>query len=352
MEKEGLHVIPWNISRRSLNPLRELHAILQVVRVYRRERPDLLHHVALKAIVYGGFAARVCGGIASVNAIAGLGHVFVSSVWSMRVLRLVLSKMLRFALKAKNARSVFQNEDNRRQFVQEGLVSSDQSIVVRGAGVDIEEFRPRAEPTGVPVVMFASRMLWEKGIGEFVTAATKLREKGLLARFVLVGKPDPENPSSVSEEQLCRWRESGLVEYWGHRDDMSAVLAQSNLVCLPSYLEGLPKVLIEAAACGRAIVTTDVPGCREVVRDNDNGLLVPPRDSDALANALASLIKNPSLRARMGARGRETAVREFSEESVFAQTLTVYRELLGSRWVGGAPLIRKEEDEVVSSGSV
>jgi len=347
IEEEGLRVIPWHISRRSLNPLRELHTFFQVVRVYQRERPDLLHHVALKPIVYGGVAARLCGGIASVNAIAGLGHVFTSSLWPMRLLRIVLSRLLRVALR-KNAKSVFQNEDNRDLLVQAGTVSSDQSVVIRGAGVDIERFTPQAEPTGVPVVMFASRMLWEKGMLEFVTAAAKLRDNGLLARFVLVGKPDPENPSSIPNEQLHRWRRSGLVEYWGHQNDMVAVLARANLVCLPSYQEGLPKVLVEAAACGRAIVATDVPGCREVVRHEDNGLLVPPRDSDALAEALARLIKDPSLRARMGARGREIVVREFSEDIVLAETLAVYRELLGSRWVGAAPLICKE-DEVVSS---
>src|SRR5712692_10039797 len=351
MEEEGLQVIPWNISRRSLNPLRELNAFFQVVRVYRRVRPDLLHHVALKPIVYGGFAARLCGGIASVNAVAGLGHVFTSSFQSMRVLRIVLSRLLRVALKGRNAKSVFQNEDNRNLFFQEGIVSTEQSVVIRGAGVDIEEFTPQAEPTGVPVVMFASRILWEKGVREFVAAAVKLRDNGLLARFVLVGKPDPENPSSVPDEQLRGWQESGFVEYWGHRDDMAAVLAQSNLVCLPSYLEGLPKALIEAAACGRAIVTTDVPGCREVVRHDDNGLLAPPRDSDALADALASLIKNPNLRARMGARGRHVAVREFSEETVFPQFMAIYRDVLGSRRSGTFQLMHGE-DQIASESCV
>jgi glycosyltransferase involved in cell wall biosynthesis len=351
LEEEGLQVIPWHISRRSLNPLRELYALFQVIRVCQRERPDILHNVALKPIVYGGVAARLCGGIASVNAVAGLGHVYTSSLWSMRLLKIVLSKLLRVALKGKKAKSVFQNEDNRNLFFQEGIISTEQSVVIRGAGVDIEEFTPQAEPTGIPVVMFASRMLREKGVSEFVAAAEKLRDKGLMARYVLVGKPDPENPSSISDEQVRRWQESNLVEYWGHREGMAAVLAQSNLVCLPSYLEGLPKALIEAAACGRAIVTTDVPGCREVVRHNDNGLLVPPRDSDALADALASLIKNPGLRARMGARGREIAIREFSEETIFAQTLSIYREQLGSRWVGAGPLICKEEEVVSSGGS-
>lgn len=351
MEEAGFQVIPWNISRRSLNPLSELYAFFQVLRAYQCERPDLLHHVALKPIVYGGFASRLCRGIASVNAVAGLGHVFTSSVWRMRLLRVALSKLLRVALNGKNAKSIFQNEDNRSLLVKKGIVSADHSVVIRGTGVNTDEFSPQPEPAGIPVVMLASRMLWEKGVREFVTAARILRGQGLLARFVLVGKPDPENPSSISDEQLRQWQESSLVEYWGHRADMAAVLAQSNIVCLPSYLEGLPKALIEAAACGRAIVTTDVPGCREVVRHNDNGLLVPPRDSDALAAALANLIKNPDLRSTMGARGRHVAVREFSEETVFAQTMAIYRDLLGSRWSGTFQLMRGE-DEVVSESCV
>ena len=349
IEAEGMRVIPWDISRRSLNPFRELAALLKVISAYRHERPELVHHVALKPVVYGGLAARICGGIACVNAIAGLGHVFTSSVLRMRLLRIVLSKLLRVALKAKNAKTVLQNDENRNLLVKDGIVSIDQSVVIRGAGVDIDEFKPRDEPTDVPVVVLASRMLWEKGIREFVTAATKLRDQGILARFVLVGKPDPENPSSIPLEQIRQWQESRLVEYWGHQDDMATVFAQSNLVCLPSYLEGLPRVLIEAAACGRAIVATDVTGCREIVRPEDNGLLVPPRDSDALARALARLIKNPGLRARMGVHGRELVVREFSEEIVFTQTIDVYRQLLGARWPA-YPLICKDDEILSESG--
>ncbi len=342
MEAEGFRVIPWRISRRSLNPLRELNAFFQVVRAYKHERPDLVHHVALKPIVYGGFAARLCRGIPSVNAVAGLGHIFTSSISSIRLLRFVLSRMLRVILKANNAKTVFQNDDNRKLLLQEGIVSAAQSVVIRGAGVNTEQFSPRPEPTGVPVVVLASRMLWDKGVGEFVSAAMKLREQGFVARFVLVGDSDPENPSSIPRKQLRLWQESGLVELWGHRSDMATVFSQSNLVCLPSYLEGLPKVLIEAAACGLAIVASDVPGCREVVRHENNGLLVPARDPDALAEAIAILIKNPPLRAKLGTRGREIVVREFSEETILAQTLRVYGELLGSRWSGTYPLLCKQ----------
>ena len=247
--------------------------------------------------------------------------------------------------------AIFQNGDNRDLFLQKGIVSAEQVAVIRGVGVDLEQFSPRPEPSGITVVMLASRMLWEKGLQEFVTAAGKLREAGVMARFVLVGDPDPENPSSISHEQLRLWQESGLVEYWGHRNDMAVVLSQANVVCLPSYLEGFPKVLVEASACGRAIVTTDVPGCREIVRQGDNGFLVPPRDSDALASALHTLIYNPLLRSKMGARGREIAVWDFSEETICKQTIAIYQELSGARW---SPIssMTHSEDQVLSSSKL
>jgi glycosyltransferase involved in cell wall biosynthesis len=176
-------------------------------------------------------------------------------------------------------------------------------------------------------------MLWGKGVGEFVAAVRILQEQGVSARFVLVGDSDPANPAAIPLAQLHAWMESGLVEWWGHRTEMATVLVQANLICLPShYGEGVPKVLIEAGACARAIVTTDATGCREVVRDGENGLLVPVRDPEALARAIITLLNDPPLRARMGARGRAIVVEEFSQEKVLGETLSVYRELLGSRW--------------------
>jgi glycosyltransferase involved in cell wall biosynthesis len=179
-------------------------------------------------------------------------------------------------------------------------------------------------------VVLAARMLRDKGVIEFVEAARSLRTAGVQARFVLVGETDQGNPTAISVEQLRHWADSGDVEWWGQRNNMQEVLAQSHIVCLPSLREGVPKVLIEAAACGRAIVTTDAPGCREIVRHGDNGLLVPVRNSKALADALRILILNPDIRANMGRKGREIAVQEFSMERVVNETLTVYRELLGS----------------------
>lgn len=329
IEHDGFRLIPWDISRRSLNPFRELSALRQVLRVYKREQPDLTHHVALKPVIYGGFASRLTRTGASVNAITGLGHVFINSNLVIKSLRYLLCKALRFVLAQKNTITILQNDEDRELLIRRGVVSAERSSVIRGAGVDIELFSPSPEPTATAVVLLASRLLWDKGIQEFFEAAKKLREEGILARFVLVGEPDRQNPTAIPDTTLQAWEKSGLVEVWGRRDDMPAVLSQSNVVCLPSYLEGLPKVLVEAASCGRAIVAADVPGCRAVVRDTENGLLIPVRDSGALARALGTLVKNRELRARMGAKGREIAVREFSEEKIIGQTMTMYRQLLG-----------------------
>jgi glycosyltransferase involved in cell wall biosynthesis len=331
--RENFRIIPWRVSRGSLNPFRELVSFLQVLRCYRREKPDLAHHVALKGIVYGGLAARLSGGIASVNAVVGLGHAFVNESGRFGLLRRALFALFRWALDRSHARIIFQNKENQDVFIQAGIIKTGQSVIIRGAGVDPQEFIALPEPSGVPLIVLPTRMLWEKGVGEFVGAASKLQERHVPARVVLVGDTDPEHRASVPQSQLRQWADKGALEWWGHRQDMPAVFSQANLVCFPSYYgEGVPKVLIEAAACGRAIVTTDVAGCREVVRDGENGLLVPARDPVALADAIEKLLKDPALRARMGARGRQIAEQEFSEDLVIRETLVVYRGLLGARW--------------------
>ena len=187
-------------------------------------------------------------------------------------------------------------------------------------------FSPASQPEqdGIPLVVLASRMLWDKGVGEFVDAARRVNQNGIKSRFVLVGDPDPENPMTIPEVILNEWHVEGVVEWWGHREDIPNIFAQSNIVVLPSYREGLPKVLLEAASCGRAIVTTDVPGCREVVRNNENGLLVPPHDSAALSEAIRKLIHDPSLRAKMGARSRAIVEAEFAGHIVVKKTLDIY----------------------------
>lgn len=329
IEKEGIRLIPIHMRRSSWNPLREAAAILEIVRIYRRERPDVTHHVAMKPILYGAVAARAARVPAVVNAFAGLGYAFIADGPLARVRRLVLQRALRWALASRRAVTVFQNDEDRALLVEQGLVPRERTRLIRGAGVNTAVFvPPSAEPAGEPVVLLPARMLWVKGVGEFVEAATLLKRDGVQVRFVLVGQADEDNPACIAVEQLRRWQEAGTVEWWGHREDMPAVLSSTTVVALPSYREGLPKALLEAAACERPLVAADVPGCREIVRNGVNGLLVPPRDAQGLARAIKRLLQDEGLRRSLGRRGREIVLKEFSSEQVARETVSLYRDLL------------------------
>ena len=325
---EGFPHHPVPMTRRGVNPLREIWVPWALTRLYRSIKPDLVHHVTIKPVLYGGLAARLAGVPAVVGAVSGLGYVFLDRGPGAGVLRGLIRAAYRIALRQPNGRVIFQNQDDRAEFVTRGLVAPDDCVLIKGSGVDLDAFRPCPEPEGPPVVMLAARILRDKGVGEFVEAARRLRDAGTQARFVLVGDTDPGNPTAIPRPQVQQWHDEGLVEWWGFREDMAAVLAQAHVVCLPSYREGLPKVLIEAAACGRAIVASDVPGCREIARDGHNALLVPVRDGAALAEAIARLLSDAELRRRMGTRGREIVEAEFSLADVVAQTLALYRSLL------------------------
>jgi glycosyltransferase involved in cell wall biosynthesis len=327
----GVEPIPIGLSRRSVNPYRELRALREIVSTYRAAKPDIVHHVALKPVIYGSLAARLAGVPAVVNALAGLGYLFSSQDPRARLARPAVEAAFRSLLDRSNSRLIVQNPDDLRFLVSEGVVDARRATLIRGSGVDTTRFVPAPEPEDMPLVVLPARMLRDKGVFEFVAAAAQLKNDGIAARFALVGDPDPDNPASIPAATLQHWSDSGAVEWWGWRDDMITVLQQSHIVCLPSYREGLPKALIDAAACGRAIVTCDVPGCREVVREGENGLLVPARDSAALAAALRRLLEDPQLRRAMGEQGRARAVAEFSVERVLEQTLGLYRELLAGR---------------------
>lgn len=328
IKEAGFRFHPVPFTRYGMHPLRELAVMRSLFRLYRSVRPHLIHHVTIKPVLYGGLVARLTRIPAVVNAVTGLGYVFISSGFKSSFLRLAVRWAYRFGLRHANSRVIFQNPDDETLFVKNDLIEAKSAVIIKGSGVDMNRFRPVPESAGIPVVLFASRMLRDKGVYEFVDAAKGLIKAGTNARFVLVGDVDPGNPVSVSAETLEAWQAEGTVEWWGKRDDMPEVLAQAHIVCLPSYREGLPKILIEAAASGRAIVATDVPGCREIVRCRENGLLVPPRDVEALAAALKTLIMDPALRRRLGERGREIAKMEFSVDKIVRETLGVYRELL------------------------
>jgi glycosyltransferase involved in cell wall biosynthesis len=332
IQDEGFKLIPLELIRKNRSLLKEFRAVRQLRRVYREERPDIVHQVAIKAVLYGSMASVGLSDMPAVNALTGLGYLVASSSAKAAFLRAIVWRAFRFLLNHPEKRVLVENQDDRDLVVSNLRIPSDKVIVTRGSGVDTELFQPTPEPGNPPVVVLASRMLWIKGIKEFIQAAQMLQAKGVAARFILAGDSDPNNPSCVPRDQLLEWQESGIIEWWGHQRDMPHVFKQASFVCLPSHGgEGVPKVLMEAAACGRAIVTTDVPGCREVVQHGVNGLLVPPGEAASLAAGIEQLLSDPEARRQMAARGRQKAVDEFSEAAVIRQTLVLYSELLDSR---------------------
>lgn len=323
----GLRFVSLKFERRSMNPLTELRQLLQIIALYRRERPDIVHQVSPKPILYGTAAALLTGVRAIVNAPIGMGYIFSSGDLKARLLRPFVQAAYRIFANPKRSRVVFENGDDLRSFVQWGAVRPSDARLIRGAGVNLTQFKPTLRNNPVPVVALVARMLRDKGVYEFIEAVQQLHEQGVRARYLLVGSPDPVNPTSIPEALLQEWHGQQQVEWLGWCDDIPKLLAGVDVMCLPSYREGLPKSLIEAAACGLPIVTTDVPGCREVVREGENGFLVPVRDAAQLAIALKRLVDSPQLRTRMGHRSAEIAAAEFSSDRVVAETLSLYREL-------------------------
>jgi glycosyltransferase involved in cell wall biosynthesis len=320
------HEIP--MSRRGTHPLQEARTFLSLLGLYRRLRPDIVHHLTIKPNLDGGIAARLAGLPGVVYAVTGLGQMFVATRGPLRLIRPVVLSLMRFAFGHGNARVIVQNTSDRAFLVDNRVAHMGATVLIQGSGVDLALFEPAPEAAGEPVVILPSRLIWEKGIQEFVDAAKLLRGEGIAARFALIGNTHASNPRAVPEETLRGWAEEGIVEWWGRREDMPEVMAQSHIVCLPSkYGEGVPKVLLEAAAAGRAIVATDTPGCREVIEDGVEGLLVPPADSVALATALRRLIEQPAERKAMGAAGRDRAVADLDIDQVVARTLEIYSAL-------------------------
>jgi len=329
IENAGLshHVIP--LSRSSGNPFREACALRALYRLFSTIRPDLVHLVTIKPVLYGGIISRLTRVPAMVAAISGMGTVFVARGFRAMLRRRGVIFLYRRALAHKNSRVIFQNQADGLAFKEAGIVREQNSVWIKGSGVDLGQYVACDEPEGTPVVVFAARLLRDKGVFEFIQAARLLGERGVPARFVLAGEVDPGNPTSMTAGQISQLSGRGPVEVVGYQTNMPAFLAASNIVVLPSYREGLPKGLIEAAACGRAVVTTDVPGCRDAILPNETGLLVPVRDLGALADAIQRLVEDRSLRKRFGEAGRRLAEREYSIDKVVGRHINLYQELLG-----------------------
>jgi glycosyltransferase involved in cell wall biosynthesis len=330
LEKAGFRWSAWPLGRKTMAPWKEIQALLQLAAIYRRERPNLVHHFTIKPVLYGSLAARFNRVGRVVNAITGLGYIFLGEGAKARLARKIAKSFYRLVLDRPDSAVIFENDADRRFFIAERLVSFERTHLIEGAGVDPVHYQPEPEPGPPPVIVLPSRLLWDKGVGVLVGASRILKQEGVAARIVLVGEPDPGNPASIDEKIIHDWVEEGLVEWWGWQQDMRKVYANSHIVALPSFGEGVPTALLEAAASGRPIVTTDVPGCRDVVVHGVNGLLAPPNDEVALARAFRELIEDPELRGRMGAAGRQRVLDKFTNSKVNAATEELYKGLLAN----------------------
>ncbi len=327
---EGFELRPLAWRRRGDGILGGLRALWSIWQLYRAERPALVHHVALKAVVFGSVAAFAARVPHQVNAIAGLGFAFTD--WSPKTLavRTLILLALRLFVRRPDSHVIVQNPQDGDHLVARGVIRADQITVIRGSGVDIDRFKPSPEPPGRIVVAMVTRMLRHKGIEVFISAAQLLRDRGLQLQFLLIGPIDADSPAPLSESKLQEWTRNGNVEWLGARDDIPAVWAGAHIAAFPSfYREGVPLALLEAAACARPIVCTDIPGCREVVADGVNGFLVRENDVLALAQAIETLARNKPLRERMGQAGRQRVKRYFTKEVVVTRTLALYNAMLG-----------------------
>ena len=330
----GMRWVRLSMDRASLNPVREALMLRQLVGLLKVERPDLLHNFTVKCAVYGAFAARAAKVPAVVNAVAGMGYVFSSDRPKARMLRPFIKLLMRGTLGGGHSRLILQNPDDVEALTASRLVPLQKIRLIRSSGVDTTRFSPAASDgagSSRPLrVLLAARLLWDKGIREFVHAAELMKQRGRNVEFVLAGTPDSGNPRSVDGREVEQWHARGLVSWLGHVEDMPALLHSVDVMVLPSYYgEGVPRSLIEGAASGLALVTTDLPGCREVVAQHGvDGLHVAPRDANSLAESLALLDDDRDLLRRLGDCARRKALADFDERVVIGKTLEVYDELL------------------------
>ncbi len=321
---------PINLDRHNVNPVLELRSILELSKIYRDQRPALVWQIGIKPIVLGTLAVILGSpGTKIVNAPVGLGYVFAGEDRKARLVRPLLKKALQQLLNPKGSMVVFENQEDLREMERIGALRRTGGIVIKGAGVSLTEFPPLPEPAAIdPTILLAARMIEEKGIRVYVEAAQILKKRGHNFRFLLAGGVDHQHSSAISEEVLRSWNNSGIIQWLGDQRNMSAIIGHSHIFCLPTWhREGIPKVLLEAMATGRAIITTDVVGCRELIQHKKNGWLISPKDPVALANAIEYLVAKPEQRARLAKSARREVEREYASEIICRQTLQVFKSL-------------------------
>ncbi len=326
----GIRLIPWALQRQTAPVWDEFQSIRALHKIYQVEKPDLVHHFTIKPVLYGSLSARLAGIPAVVNSITGRGYVFQELSGKVSFLRLLIEKMFIIVYKGLNVGTTFENASDKLFFIESGLIPEKNCWLVNGVGVDTDWFTYTPEPPAKPVlIVFPGRLLWSKGVGILVEAA-RILKKRLRARVVLIGKPDPGNPETIDEVIIQSWIEEGVVEWWGWQTNMKEIYHQSHIVVLPSMGEGLSKSLLEALSCGRPIIATDVPGCREVVIPGVTGYLVPKNDSAALADKLEELCRDSELRHQMGLAGRRLAKEEFTDVKINHEIRMIYTSMIAT----------------------
>jgi glycosyltransferase involved in cell wall biosynthesis len=337
LEELGCRALCVGMQRRSFNPIREIKLILMLTDYFKRETPDLVHNLTLKCVIYGSLAAWLAKIQCIVNSITGLGHIFTNPRRKRLMAKYVIAKyivgiMLYIIGKMGNIRIILQNSDDKDDLFSRHCISQSQIRIVPGSGVNIEKYYPSIIKSNRNKfrVLCATRLLWDKGIGEFIEAARIIKKSGMDIECLLAGSPDVGNPSSIDPYDLLSWVNEGCIHYLGAVEDIAELLSKVDLVALASYREGFPRGLLEASACGLPIIATDVAGCRTLVKNGVNGLLVSPRDAQALAQAIIYCAENPDLCRRMGEAGRQLVINCYSDDVIIGQTVGVYREILES----------------------
>jgi len=328
LESLGIRTHEIALDRQSTGLLSNAKTFIQILLLFLKLRPDIVHLITIKPVLLGGIAARFTRLPGVVAAISGLGFIFIAKGRFAVVRRTLVMLLYRLALKHRNMCVIFQNTSDKEAIAIPLNLMDTQIKLIRGSGVDLQEFSKSEFAKGEIVVSLIARMLRDKGVYEFVNAAKLIKSQNIKARFVLVGGPDLGNPATIPVSKLKEWTASGTVEWLGHQTDIPKIMKNSHIVVLPSYREGLPKVLVEAAATGRPVITTDVPGCRDAIKPNKSGLLVPVEDDQALADAIKLLITNPSLCKEMGQQGRNLAQNVFDVKHITKQHLTIYSQIL------------------------
>ncbi|WP_236769844.1 glycosyltransferase family 4 protein [Acinetobacter johnsonii] len=327
----GINTCPINLERGSVNPFQSLKLLLDLKKKITSIQPDVVHLVTIKPVLIGGLAAILAKVSSIVYAISGLGFIFTNIMLKAKILRLGIIPLYRLALSAKNKTVIFQNLDDLRVLRQYVSIPESQTVLIPGSGVDLQQFDVQPLPLRNKIVLMACRLLADKGVYEFHKSALLLKEKHPDVRFVLVGGIDPDNPASLTEQELNEWVQKGDLEWWGHQSNMPEILSQATVIVLPSYREGMPKVLLEAQALGRPIVTTDVPGCREAIENGKTGFLVKVKSAQSLADAIEKLINNDELCLEFSQNARVLAEQKFDIKQVVKTHMNIYKNLVQSQ---------------------